>query len=151
MLDLAVKSKVNGKKTKVSSDKKEDKYELWSVKYAPKTFSELYVHHTKKTALLSWLQRVTTEPLQAVEVLYLHGSSGGGKSSAVVLLCQELHIPVKIWSPDDLESDTLAYNAFSKGQIQTSRSEYVSSSSLHSDLYRADYNEGGRKQVSTQY
>eukprot|EP01031_Cornospumella_fuschlensis_P025219 gene25219-30461_t len=124
MLDLTVKSKTSSKKEKWPLEKDPDKHSLWSVKYAPKTFSELYVHHSKKNALTSWLERVTSESSQVVEVLCLHGSSGS----------------------DDLESDVLAYNAFSKGQIATSHTEYFGSSSLHSDLYRADYNEGGRKQ-----
>ena len=76
---------------------------MWSLRYRPRSASQLAVHPKKVQEVREWVEETTrrrTSPASSSSgILLLRGPSGCGKSSTVRALCADMGVALQEWRP----------------------------------------------------
>lgn len=99
----------------------------WVEKYAPKQFQEMKLHHSKTKALQEWINagieyQQRKDASRRLPILFMYGNSGGGKSTAIELLCKQSNIFIRNWQ------STTDYSQFNSSFKSLSLSNSANSS-----------------------
>lgn len=134
-----IKTKIKGTKEKVDV-----KTISWVEKYAPKQFQEMKLHHSKTKALQEWINagieyQQRKDGSRRLPILFMFGNSGGGKSTAIELLCKQSNILIRNWqSTTDYSQFKSSFKGLSLSNSTVRRRRKKGGSSILDSFYDED-------------